>query len=89
MPSDEENERLFGVPLATEGIQPVWLRIENQGEEPYWFAPAQLDPNYFTPLEAANRCRSARCIARRDDARCADPAIVASTLTRSRSAANP
>jgi hypothetical protein len=59
VPSDEESEQLFGVPLATEGIQPVWLRIENRGEEPYWFAPAALDPSYFTPLEAANRCRSA------------------------------
>jgi hypothetical protein len=58
VPTDDESERLFGVPMAGEGIQPVWLRIENHGEQPYWFAPAELDPNYFTPLEAANRCRS-------------------------------
>jgi hypothetical protein len=58
VPGDEESEDIFGVPLAGQGIQPVWLRIENQGEQPYWFAPAELDPNYFTPLEAANRSRS-------------------------------
>src|SRR5262245_2914300 len=58
VPSDEESEQLFGVRLATEGIQPVWLLIENHGGEPYWLAPAELDPAYFTPLEAANRVRS-------------------------------
>jgi hypothetical protein len=57
VPGDEESERLFGVPLASQGIQPVWLRIENSTERPYWFAPLGLDPGYFTPLEAASRAR--------------------------------
>jgi hypothetical protein len=54
---DEESERLFGVSLAEQAIQPVWLRIENGTDRPYWFAPLNLDPGYFTPLEAANRTR--------------------------------
>ncbi|HZI42381.1 MAG TPA: LssY C-terminal domain-containing protein, partial [Gemmatimonadaceae bacterium] len=57
VPSDDESERLFGASLAAHGIQPVWLRIENGTEYAYWFAPLELDPRYFTPLEAANRAR--------------------------------
>jgi hypothetical protein len=57
VPSDEESSRLFGVPLADAGIQPVWLQVENGTDRPYWFLPLSLDPGYFTPLEAANRVR--------------------------------
>ncbi|HEY2388869.1 MAG TPA: LssY C-terminal domain-containing protein [Candidatus Binatia bacterium] len=57
VPSDEESARLFGVPLASNGIQPVWLDIDNGTDLPYWFMPSNLDPGYFTPLEAANRAR--------------------------------
>ena len=57
VPSDDESERLFGVSLAQQKIQPVWLEIVNQTPHTYWFAPLGLDPNYFTPYEAANRCK--------------------------------
>jgi len=57
VPSDEESSRLFGVPLADEGIQPVWLQVENGTDRPYWFLPLSLDPGYFTPLEVVNRVR--------------------------------
>ena len=57
VPSDEESGRLFGVPLADAGIQPVWLQVENGTDRPYWFLPLSLDPGYFTPLEAVNRVR--------------------------------
>jgi hypothetical protein len=57
VPGDEESERLFGLPLAGHGIQPVWLHIENGADRPYWFAPLGLDPAYFTPLEVARRAR--------------------------------
>ncbi len=57
VPSDDESSRLFGVSLATKGIQPVWLQVENGTDRPYWFLPLSLDPGYFTPLEAANRVR--------------------------------
>jgi len=53
VPSPEESRTLFGVPLYKKGIQPVWLEIENNDEEPVWFAPVGLDPVYFSPLEVA------------------------------------
>ena len=53
VPDARESERLFGVPLARRGMQPVYLRIENQGTAPLRLLLAQIDPNYYTPLEAA------------------------------------
>src|SRR5207247_1515280 len=50
---DRESERFFGVPLARRGIQPVWLEITNNGNQPYRLRLASLDPNYYPPLEAA------------------------------------
>ena len=51
--SAEESEAVFGVPLYKKGIQPIWLEIENNDEEPLWFLPFSLDPDYFSPLEVA------------------------------------
>ena len=48
-----ESEQLFGVPLARRGLQPVYLRIVNRGPSPLRLLLAQIDPNYYTPLEAA------------------------------------
>jgi hypothetical protein len=48
-----ESDAFFGVPLARRGIQPVWLRICNNGHSPCRLRLASLDPNYFPPLEAA------------------------------------
>jgi hypothetical protein len=50
---DRESERVFGVPLAHRGIQPVWLRIVNRSGQPCRLRLASLDPNYYPPLEAA------------------------------------
>ncbi|MDY0040556.1 MAG: LssY C-terminal domain-containing protein, partial [Desulforhabdus sp.] len=50
---DHESERFFGVRLARRGIQPVWLRIVNRGEQAYRLHLRSLDPNYYSPLEAA------------------------------------
>jgi hypothetical protein len=55
--SAEESAAVFGVPLAEDGIQPVWLRIENGKDLGYFFLPAALDPNYFSPQEAAWKSR--------------------------------
>lgn len=46
---------MFGVPLARRGIQPVWLQIENRTESPSRLQCIAIDPNYFSPLEAASR----------------------------------
>ncbi len=56
--SPKESEEAFGVALAEYGIQPVWLKIENREDVPYWFLRTNLDPAYFTPAEAAYRSRS-------------------------------
>jgi hypothetical protein len=53
VPDDRESARFFGVPLARRGIQPVWLRVKNQGTQPCRLRLASLDPNYYPPLEAA------------------------------------
>ena len=53
VPSAKEAQELFGKSLYKQGIQPVWLRIENLGQTPITFLPVGLDPHYFSPLEAA------------------------------------
>ncbi len=50
---DRESQLFFGVPLARRGIQPIWLRIKNNGRQPYRLHLGSLDPNYYSPLEAA------------------------------------
>ena len=51
--SPEETEALFDLPLYRRGIQPIWLEIENNDEEPVWFPRVSLDQNYFAPFEVA------------------------------------
>ena len=48
-----EAARLFGVPLARRGIQPVYLRIVNRSDRLIRLQLVRIDPNYYTPLEAA------------------------------------
>jgi len=55
VPSAAEAERLFGVRLYDRNIQPVWIRIENLGDEELWFLPVGLDESYFTPIETSYR----------------------------------
>src|SRR5271156_2630257 len=40
---DRESERFFGVALARRGIQPVWLRITNNGKQLYRLRLSSLD----------------------------------------------
>jgi hypothetical protein len=54
VPSDHETKRIFGVRLARHRVQPIWLEVFNGGEEPLWLNRVHLDPDYYTPLEAAN-----------------------------------
>jgi hypothetical protein len=51
--SAEESRQLFGVNLAGKDIQPVWIRVQNADRVAYWLMSAGLDPDYFSPLEAA------------------------------------
>jgi len=51
--SAEESRHVFGVPLGSRGIQPVHIRIENRSPFPLRLYVVGVDPNYYTPLEAA------------------------------------
>lgn len=54
VPDSQETRDLFGTHLYKRGVQPVWLEIENKRDEILSFLPVGLDPEYFTPIEAAN-----------------------------------
>jgi hypothetical protein len=49
----KESERFFGVRVARRGIQPVHLRIQNRSTTSIRLQLVSIDPNYYTPLEAA------------------------------------
>lgn len=49
----EESEAEFGLPLASRGVQPVWVRIENRSAIGYRLLPVLLDRDYFSPREVA------------------------------------
>jgi len=53
VPTIAEAQAIFGVELASKYIQPVWVEIKNGSTAPYWFLPSGLDPNYYSPSEAA------------------------------------
>jgi hypothetical protein len=50
---DVASRKFFGVPMARRGIQPVWLHVVNRSAQPYRLQFIAIDPNYFSPLEAA------------------------------------
>ena len=49
----QASRRFFGVPMARRGIQPVWVQIVNRTARPCRLQFVAMDPNYFSPLEAA------------------------------------
>jgi hypothetical protein len=51
--SDDESQRYFGAGLADEGIQAVWLSVDNGSDATLYYLPVTTDPNYFSPPEAA------------------------------------
>ena len=53
VPGREETQRIFGIDLYAQGIQPVWLQVENGGDKLARYAPVSTDPEYFAPLEVA------------------------------------
>ncbi len=54
VPDKEETKEIFGAPLYKQGVQPVWLKIENNRDRQVSFLPVGLDPQYFTPIETAH-----------------------------------
>jgi len=51
--SDRESVKFFGTHLARRGVQPVWIEVDNQSADVQRLDLFSLDPNYYTPLEAA------------------------------------
>ena len=51
--TSREARTFFGVDVARRGIQPVFLRVVNRSSESLRLQMVSIDPNYFTPLEAA------------------------------------
>jgi len=52
IPTEEQVSQLFGVPLAEQSVQPIWIRIVNTTDIGYWLLPIAIDPDYFTADEA-------------------------------------
>lgn len=52
--SADESLEVYGVPLATRQIQPVWIEVENHDDVAYWLMSPGMDPNFFPPTEAAD-----------------------------------
>jgi len=53
IPTDDEAARYFGMSFARLGIQPIWLRIENNSDVDYWLLPVAIDPDYYSADEVA------------------------------------
>ncbi|MHC4269009.1 MAG: LssY C-terminal domain-containing protein [Planctomycetota bacterium] len=53
VPSAKETKKLFDVNLYSKGIQPIWLKVENNDEDPVWILPVGIDPQYYSPIEAS------------------------------------
>ena len=51
----EDSRDVFGKSLAKHGIQPLWLKFENETDDHVWYLPVATDPDYFSPLEVAYR----------------------------------
>jgi hypothetical protein len=51
----EEAKAVFDSKLYKKKIQPVWLEITNQTEDEMLFMPRSIDPDYFSPLEVAQK----------------------------------
>jgi hypothetical protein len=54
VPTASEAESIYGVDLADEQMQPVWIEVQNDTTVPYWLLSSGLDPNYFASVEAAH-----------------------------------
>lgn len=51
--SAEESRSVYGVALATKGVQPVWIEVHNGDDHSYFLLSPGLDPRFFPPSEVA------------------------------------
>jgi hypothetical protein len=54
-----ESRRSFGENLARHNIQPLWLSIQNDTDDPLIFLPIETDPDYYSPFEVSYRFHGA------------------------------
>jgi hypothetical protein len=54
----EEARTVYGVDLAGQLMQPVWIEVRNDTGHPYWLLASGLDPNHFSASEAAYAFRT-------------------------------
>ncbi|GAB3096045.1 hypothetical protein GCM10027217_10780 [Pseudomaricurvus hydrocarbonicus] len=59
VPDAVETEELTGIDLYDQGIQPVWLDIQNHGDSPLRVVLRSIDSEYFSPIEVAYMNRGA------------------------------
>ena len=53
VPGRDETKSVFGIDLYAQGIQPVWLEIQNSDSALVRYAVVSTDADYFSPLEVA------------------------------------
>jgi len=51
--SSEDSQRIFGVRVNEEEVQPVWVEVENNTDQALWLLRSGTDPDLFSPLEVA------------------------------------
>jgi hypothetical protein len=56
--TDDESQDYFGAVLADEGVQAVWLSVDNASDLLLHFLPVVTDPNYFSAPEVSRLVRS-------------------------------
>jgi hypothetical protein len=55
----DESRRSFGEDLAGQNIQPVWISIKNDTDEPLALLSIELDPDYYSSYEVSYKFRGA------------------------------
>ena len=53
VPGAEETKSIVGLDLYSQGIQPVWLKVQNLGDKAARAALVSVDDEYYSPLEVA------------------------------------
>jgi len=53
VPTIAEAQAIYGVALYKQNIQPVWVEVKNDSSNTYWLLPSSIDPEYFSPSDAA------------------------------------
>ncbi|QFU76863.1 hypothetical protein EY643_15060 [Halioglobus maricola] len=53
VPTAEEAAALTGLDLYAQGIQPIWLKVENRSPTRARMVTHSIDPDYYSPIEVA------------------------------------